>query len=172
MNASTLGLGLAFALAAGAANAQTPPPMQVPKAAQAPGPVLTKGSLSAKGAETVLNAAVAEAVKNQWGMSIAIVDESGRLLAFRRTDGAPMGTIDVSQGKAVTAIKFKMPTRFVQELISKGGSAMLTIKDITAVTGGYPIEANGQVIGAIGVSGGLGDEDDRTAQAGLSAFPK
>lgn len=172
MKASTLGLGLTLALAAGVAQAQTPPPMQVPKAAQAAGPVLSKSSLSAKGADAILDAAVAEAVKNQWGMSIAIVDESGRLLAFRRTDGAPMGTIDVAQGKAVTAIKFKMPTRFVQEIVSKGGSAMLTIKDIVAITGGYPIESGGQIIGAIGVSGGLGDEDDRTAQAGLAVFPK
>lgn len=172
MKPSTLCLALAAgALGAGAALAQ-PAPMQVPPAQQHAGATFQKAALSSKGAQAVLAAAVAEATKRQWGMSIAVVDESGRLLGFQRTDGAPMGTIDVAQGKAVTAIKFKMPTSFVQDMVSKGGAAMLTIGGITAVTGGYPIVVDGQVVGAIGVSGGLGGEDDITAKAGLAGLPK
>jgi uncharacterized protein GlcG (DUF336 family) len=157
-------------IAASSAAAQESKPMSPPPVTQATDTAVAKRSISALGAQKVLAAAAAAAAKNHWGMSIAVVDDSGRLIAFLRMDGAPLGTIDVSQSKALTAIKFKMPTKFVQDLVSKGGAAMLTIPGITALTGGYPIEQQGQIIGAIGVSGGFGDEDDRTALAGIAAL--
>lgn len=163
-------LVLAGLLAAATSDADDAKPMSMPPITQAATVTLAKASISARGAQKILAAAADAAAKNHWGMSIAVVDDSGRLVAFLKMDGAPMGTIDVAQGKAVTAIKFKLPTKVVQDLVSRGGSAMLTIGGITALTGGYPIEDKGQIVGAIGVSGGLGDEDDRTALAGLASF--
>jgi glc operon protein GlcG len=163
-------LTLAGCFIAAAAGAQDNKPMSPPPVTQSTEAAVIKHSISAHGAGKVLAAAAAMAAKNHWGMSIAVVDESGRLIAFLRMDGAPLGTIDVAQSKAATAIKFKMPTKFVQDLVTKGGPAMLTIPGITALTGGYPIEQQGQIIGAIGVSGGFGDEDDRTAMAGIAAL--
>ena len=64
-----------------------------------------------------------------------------------------MGTIDVARRKAETAIKFKAPTEFLQKMVGQGGAAMLTLGDYVAVVGGYPIIVNGEVVGAIGVSG-------------------
>jgi len=143
--------------------------MKMIPAVQATTTTVSRPVISARGAQSLLQAAQAMAERNHWGMSVTIVDDAGNLVAFLRMDGAPMGTIDVSRGKAVTAIKFKMPTSMVQQMVS-GGGGMLTIPGITALTGGYPVMVNGQVVGAIGVSGGLGDEDDRTAQAALAAF--
>src|SRR5689334_16971895 len=81
---------------AGIASAQTAPPAS-PKAEQAITPWTVQPILTSKGARAVLAAAQEEAARNHWGMSIAIVDQGGRLLGFERMDGAPLGTIDVAQ---------------------------------------------------------------------------
>jgi glc operon protein GlcG len=135
-------------------------------------PTVARTTLSSAGARRVIDAAVQLADANGWGSSIAVVDNAGRLLAFHRTDGAPIGTIDVAQGKAFTALKFRMPTQAVQDMVGKGGPAMLTLGEMVAVVGGYPIVRNGEVIGAIGVSGGMAGEDEIVAHAGLSALDK
>ena len=134
-------------------------------------PTVSRSVLSSAGTQAAMAAAVAEATKNGWPASIAIVDDSGRLLAFHRTDGAPMGTIDVARRKAETSIKFKMPTEFLGQMVQQGGPAMLTLGDFVAVPGGYPIMAGGEVIAAIGVSGGMAGEDDIIAKAGIAAIP-
>lgn len=154
---------LMVAALAGAATAQ---PKPGPKPTTAP--VANLPVLSGAGAQAAIAAAVKTATDNGWGSSIAVVDNAGRLLAFHRTDGAPLGTIDVAQGKALTAIKFKAPTDFIAQMVSKS-AALATIPDIVAVPGGYPILKDGQVIGAIGVSGGMAGEDDIIAKAGIAA---
>jgi len=156
--------GLAMATPALAEPAKGPIPTTQPTTAHV--------TLSSAGARLVMDAAVRLADGNGWGSSIAIVDNAGRLLAFHRTDGAPVGTIDVAQGKAFTALKFRMPTQAVQDMVAKGGPAMLTLGDMVAVVGGYPIVRNGEVIGAIGVSGGMAGEDEIVAHAGLAALDK
>jgi len=130
----------------------------------------TKTVLTSAGAQTVMVAAIRTANANGWGSSIAITDEGGRLLAFHRTDGAPIGTIDVARRKAETAIKFREPTAMLGRLVEQGGVAMLTLGDFVAVPGGYPIMVEGQLVGAIGVSGGMSGEDDIIARAGLDAL--
>lgn len=132
--------------------------------------VIAVPMLSSAGAAKVLAAAVTEANRHNWGSSIAIVDAAGHLLAYQRTDGAPLGTIDVARRKAETSIKFKAPTEFLQKMVSQGGAAMLTLGDYVAVVGGYPITVNGEVVGAIGVSGGMAGEDEVVAKAGLAAL--
>lgn len=125
--------------------------------------------LSSAGARAVMDAAIARATSNGWGSSIALVDNAGKLLAFHRTDGAPMGTIDTAIGKATTAIMFKAPTAMISQMVSQN-AAMGTIPGVVAVPGGYPIMRDGQVIGAIGVSGGMAGEDDIIAKAGMDAI--
>jgi glc operon protein GlcG len=132
--------------------------------------VIALPNLSSAGAAKVLAAALLEANRHGWASSIAIVDAAGHLLAFQRTDGAPMGTIDVARRKAESSIKFKAPTEFLQKMVGQGGPAMLTLGDYVAVVGGYPISVNGEVVGAIGVSGGMAGEDEVIAKAGLAAL--
>ena len=162
-------VAVAFAVLAATASAQMAP---APKPGPRPttDPVAARPVLSSAGAKTVMAAAIATADENGWGASIALVDDGGRLLAFHRTDGAPIGTIEVAQGKAETAIRFKLPTAFLQKMVAQGGPAMLTLGKMVAVTGGYPIVRDGQVVGAIGVSGGMSGEDDIIAKAGLAAI--
>ncbi|WEK43968.1 MAG: heme-binding protein [Candidatus Sphingomonas colombiensis] len=143
-------------------------PKQGPKPTTAP--VQSLPVLSSVGVQAVMNAAIAKATSNGWGSSIAVVDNAGKLLAFHRTDGAPMGTIDTALGKATTAIMFKAPTAMISQMVSQN-AAMATIPGVVAVPGGYPITYNGQVIGAIGVSGGMAGEDDVIAKAGMDALP-
>lgn len=133
-------------------------------------PTVSVPVLSSAGAQAVMAAAVGEATRNGWGASVALVDNAGRLLAFHRTDGAPMGTIDTALGKATTAIMFKAPTSMISQMVSQS-AAMATIPGVVAVPGGYPIMQNGQVIAAIGVSGGMAGEDDIIAKAGMAAVP-
>lgn len=148
------------------------PAVAQPKPGPKPTTALTVSQpvLSSAGAQAVMAAAIGEATKNGWGSSIALVDNAGRLLAFHRTDGAPMGTIDTAVGKATTAIMFKAPTAMISQMVSQS-AAMATIPGVVAVPGGYPIVQNGQVIGAIGVSGGMAGEDDVIAKAGMAALP-
>jgi glc operon protein GlcG len=132
------------------------------------GAVLPKAVISAEESQKVLAAAIAEAQKSKFVMSIAIVDDGGHLIAFQRIDGAPTGTIAVAEGKARTAANFKMPTRAISEMVNRVGINMLTTPDMVSLGGGVPIMVGGQMVGAIGVSGGTGEQDLQVIQAGLA----
>lgn len=160
-------LCVAAVLAAAQGAVAQPKPTPRPTTA----PTLNRAVLSSAGAQAAMTAAMDEANRHGWLASIAIVDDSGRLLAFRRTDGAPIGTIEVARRKAETSIKFKMPSELIGKMVQQGGPAMLTLGDLVAVAGGYPIMANGEMIGAIGVSGGMATEDAAIAKAGIAALP-
>lgn len=155
-------------LAATALQPLSAEPRPGPKPTSAP--VQNLPVLSSAGTQAIMSAAMAKANANGWGSSIAIVDNAGRLLAFHRTDGAPIGTIDTAIGKATTAIMFKAPSAMISQMVSQN-AAMATIPGVVAVPGGYPIVRDGQVIGAIGVSGGMAGEDDIIAKAGTDALP-
>lgn len=133
---------------------------------------VARASINLATAKKIVAAAEAEAVKNGWALTFSIVDSAGRLVHFQRMDDAPLGTIEVSQGKAETAIKFGVPTKVVQDMVAQGGAAMLTLGKITAVAGGFPIMIDGKMAGAIGVSGGMRGEDDLSAAAGLKILEK
>jgi glc operon protein GlcG len=117
-------------------------------------------------------AAEREALANQWPMAIAIVDSTGHLVLFQRLDQTQLGSMTVSVAKAMTAINFRRPTKVFEEAMAAGGAGwrLATMPGVTALEGGTPIVVNGQVIGAIGVSGMLSTQDAQVAAAGLAAL--
>jgi glc operon protein GlcG len=126
-------------------------------------------SVSAEGAQKALAAAAAEARKQGWAVSIAVVDPAGELVAFLRLDGAPYASVDVSRGKARTAARFRRPTRSFDSTLTAGRLAILGLDGVTPVEGGVPIVVNGEVVGAVGVSGVTSAQDAQVAQAGVAA---
>ena len=127
-------------------------------------------AISAEGARRVLAAAEAEAAKNGWQVSIAVVDPAGELVAFVRMDGAPPSSVDVSRGKARTAARFRRPTKALEDAIAGGRAALLGFEGMTPVEGGVPVTVGGAVVGAVGVSGVTSAQDAQVAQAGAAAI--
>jgi glc operon protein GlcG len=125
-------------------------------------------TLSAEGAQNALTAALAEAKKNNWQVSVAVVDPAGELIAFVRMDGANVATTQNALGKAVTAARFRRPSQ-VYDSVSKVRPGITTFESMTAVEGGVPILLDGVVVGAIGVSGAASTEDAQMARAGVAA---
>src|SRR5207244_8138106 len=108
---------------------------------------------------------------NAPGGVIAIVDEGGNLVALERLDGSFAMGATISIGKARTAVLFKKPTRFFEELINKGRTAMTAVDGFTPLIGGIPIIIGGEVVGGIGVSGAASaNQDEELALAGAAAF--
>src|SRR5262249_29059620 len=134
-----------------------------------------KKTLTLRGAESVISAAKGEAEKLQApGGVIAVVDDGGNLIAVERLDGTFAAGANISIGKARTAVMFKKPTRFFEELINssgKGRTVMTALEDFTPLIGGIPIMVAGQIVGGVGVSGAASaDQDEKLAIAGASAL--
>jgi uncharacterized protein GlcG (DUF336 family)/quercetin dioxygenase-like cupin family protein len=134
-----------------------------------------KKTLTLKGAESVIAAAKAEAQKIQApGGVIAVVDDGGNLMALERLDGTFSAGANISIGKARTAVMFKKPTRFFEELINssgKGRTVMTALENFTPLIGGIPVTVDGQIVGGVGVSGAASaDQDEKLAIAGANAF--
>jgi glc operon protein GlcG len=131
-----------------------------------------KKSLTLDGAKIVIAAAVSEARgKNAPGAAIAVVDEGGNLIAAERSDNTFAAGANISIGKARTAALFKRPTKTFEEIINKGRTAMATLPDFTPLQGGVPIIVDGQIVGAIGVSGAASaQQDEELAIAGANAL--
>lgn len=98
-------------------------------------------------------------------LSIAVVDKSGNLLAFVRMDNASLVTIDVAIGKAKTAAYLKAPSKVFEDFINKGQPSMTTTPGILPLQGGVPVMYNGEVVGAVGVSGSDGETDNELANS-------
>jgi len=133
--------------------------------------IIEKKSLNLDGAKKAIAAAVDYARKNNApGGVIAVVDEGGNLMALERLDGTFAMGATISIGKARTAVLFKKPTRFFEELINKGRTAMTAVDGFTPLIGGIPIVIDGQVVGGIGVSGAASaNQDEELALAGAAA---
>jgi glc operon protein GlcG len=131
-----------------------------------------KKALTLEGAKKVIAAAVAEAKsKKAPGGAIAVVDDGGNLVAVERLDHTFAAGANISIGKARTAVMFKRPTRFFEDVINKGRTAMTTLNDFTPLQGGIPIIVDGQIIGAVGVSGAASaQQDEDLAIAGANAL--
>jgi glc operon protein GlcG len=136
--------------------------------------IMDKKALTLDGAKKVIAAAVAEAKsKNAPGAAIAVVDDGGNLIAVERLDNTFAAGANISIGKARTAALFKRPTKAFEDIINKGRTAMTTLPDFTPLQGGVPIIVDGQVIGAIGVSGAASaQQDEDLAIAGANALAK
>jgi uncharacterized protein GlcG (DUF336 family)/mannose-6-phosphate isomerase-like protein (cupin superfamily) len=134
--------------------------------------IIEKKSLNLDGAKKAIAAAVDYAKKNNApGGVIAVVDEGGNLMALERLDGTFAMGATISIGKARTAVLFKKPTRFFEELINKGRTAMTAVDGFTPLIGGIPIVVDGEVVGGIGVSGAASaNQDEELALAGAAVF--
>ena len=134
-----------------------------------------KKTLTLQGAERVIAAAKAEAQRLQApGGVVAVVDDGGNLMALERLDGTFSAGANISIGKAKTAVMFKKPTRFFEELINssgKGRTVMTALDNFTPLIGGTPITVDGQIVGGVGVSGAASaDQDEQLAIAGSKAL--
>jgi len=141
-------------------------------AAAAPGEaqLLDAKVISLDTARTMLAAAEAEADRNGWPVAIAIVDAAGELIAFHKLDGTQAASIDIAIGKARTAARLRRPTKALEDAIGSGRMALAAVEGITPLEGGIPITVDGQVIGAVGVSGATSQQDAQVAEAGIRAF--
>jgi glc operon protein GlcG len=129
-------------------------------------------SMTLEAARRIIAAALAEAKnKNAPGAAIAVVDEGGHVVALERLDNTFAAGATISVGKARTAALFKRPTKFFEDVINKGRTAMATLPDFTPLQGGVPIIIDGEIIGAIGVSGAASaQQDEELAIAGANAL--
>jgi glc operon protein GlcG len=133
--------------------------------------VATRPALTLEGAKKVGEAAAAYAKANGASPSIAVVDESGYLLYFTRSEGSFAAGANVSIGKAHTAAVFKKATKDFEDIINKGRFTMTALPDFTPLQGGVPIVHEGQIVGAIGVSGAKSaQQDEDVAKAGAAAI--
>jgi len=116
-------------------------------------------------------AALAEARKNNWLMAVAVVDPNGTLVYYEKMDNVQLASADVCIDKARSAALYKRPTKALQDAIAGGGAGLriFALRGAVPVEGGVPLEANGQLIGAIGLSGGQSNEDGQCATAGANA---
>ncbi len=159
---------LIFVLCTGYALAQTPtspPPMSnylIPI-----GP-----AVSVEMAKKAAAAALAEARKNNWLMVVAVVDPDGTLVYYERMDNVQLGSVDVAIDKARSAALYKRPTKAFQDAVASGGLGLriLGLKGAVPVEGGVPLLVAGKLIGAIGLSGDLGEHDAQCAAAGANAI--
>ncbi|MBN9088274.1 MAG: heme-binding protein [Reyranella sp.] len=156
-------LGAALLLAPIGVGAQTTP--------AAPPPPPYGMSIGFEAAKKALAAAEAEAKKNNWPVAIAIVDTGGHLVAFSKLDNTQNASVAIAIGKATTANNFKRPTKALQDAIAQGGAnlRLLAVKDATPLEGGVPIVVDGKIIGGIGASGVMANQDAEVAMAGANA---
>ena len=117
-------------------------------------------------------AAIAEARAQQWAMAVAVVDTAGLLVYFEKMDDTQTGSVTIAQTKARSAALFKRPTKAFQDALAAGGEGLriLGLEGAVPVDGGVPLEIDGKIAGAIGVSGGTSAQDGQCAQAAVAAL--
>lgn len=129
--------------------------------------------ITLESARRVALAAQQEAERHGWPMVIAIVDSGGHLVLQHRLDHAQLGSIEVARQKAETAVRFRRPTKRFEDALAEGGLhlRLLGMTNLTPLDGGLPLLVNGELVGAIGVSGMQSHEDAQAAEAGAAALP-
>ena len=121
-------------------------------------------------AQTLIQAAVAEAKKHNWKLNIAVADSGGNLVAFQRMDGAQLASIEISQHKARAAVTFRRETKAYENAIQVSNYNYVTTLDgVIASRGGIPLIVDGKIIGAIGCSGGTGSQDEVVCKEGADS---
>ena len=135
-----------------------------------PAQLLDAKVISLEAAKKIVAGAEAEARKNGWSVSIAVVDAAGNLIAFERMDDATLPSLLLSQAKARTAARYRRPTKALDSALTAGRTAYLAFPDLTPVEGGVPIVVAGRVIGGVGVSGATSAQDAQMAQAGATTL--
>lgn len=113
----------------------------------------------------------AEALKQNWAVAIAIVDDGGHLLWLQRLDNAPLTSMSIAIGKAYTSAVGRRSTKVYEEIVAGGRNAFLSVPTgLTMIEGGEHIMVDGDCVGAVGVSGVKSPEDAQVARAGISSF--
>ncbi len=130
----------------------------------------SKKSLTLEAAKKIAAAAQVEAKKNNWNVVISVVDDGANLIYLEKMDGTQIGSIEIAQMKARTAIKMKRPSKAFEDMIAGGRNAVLKLPDVLGVEGGLPLVVDGQFLGAIGVSGVTSAQDGQIAAAGVKAL--
>jgi len=140
-----------------------------PAFAQLPNPY--GASITLEQAKKVAALSVAEAAKNNWRMAIAIVDVAGDLVYFEKMDGTQLASVNIAQDKARSSVRFKRPTKAMQDVLAAGGAGVrfLALQGAIPVEGGLPLIMDGKIVGAVGASGGTSDQDGLTAKAGADS---
>jgi glc operon protein GlcG len=141
--------------------------------APAPAPPIEYGpTVTLDQARKAADAALAEAKKNNWLMAVAVVGPTGDLVYFAKMDNTQYQAIPLAQHKARAAAVFKRPTKALEERGSAGGAgiASMTLDGMIASAGGVLIVADGKIIGAVGTSGGTGEQDAVVSTAGVNAI--
>jgi len=130
----------------------------------------SKPVLSLSEIHAILHAARAEALARQWAVSIAVVDDGGHPLALERLDDCAPVSAYIAMEKARSAALGRRETKAYEDMVNGGRSAFLSAPLLTPLEGGVPIVAQGQVIGAVGVSGVKPDQDAQVARAGIQSI--
>lgn len=130
----------------------------------------TKPTLELADLKAIAAAAEAEALKNNWAVTIAIADDGGHLLWLQRLDGAAPISAQIAPAKARTAAVGRRESRLYEEMINGGRVSFLSAPLEGMLEGGVPIVKDGQVLGAVGVSGVKSSEDAQIARAGMAAI--
>lgn len=131
-----------------------------------------KKALTLEVAKKIAAAAEVEAKKNNWNVVICVVDDGANLMYLQKMDGTQIGSVDIAQMKARTAIKMKRPSKVLEDAVAGGRNAVLKLPDVLPVEGGLPLVIDGQFVGAIGVSGVTSQQDGQIAAAGVAEFSK
>ena len=132
----------------------------------------TKKSMTLAAAKQIAAAAEAEAVKNNWTVVIAVVDDGANLVYLQKADNTQIGSIEIAQEKAKTSVRLKRPTKALEDVVLGGRNTVLKAPGVLPIEGGLPLMIDGVVVGAIGVSGVTSQQDGVVAAAGAAAFEK
>lgn len=130
----------------------------------------TKPVLTLEDVKKVAAAAEAEALKNNWAVTIAIVDDGGHMLWLQRLDGAAPVSAWIGPQKAITSAIGRRESGVYEKMINEGRVSFLSVAPVTPLEGGVPIIVDGHFIGAVGVSGVKSTEDVQIAKAGIAAL--
>src|SRR6266568_2209387 len=151
---------LAIVMVTAAASAQQAP---------SPPPTTPYGApIGLEAAKKVMAAAEAEAVKNNWAMAIVILDSTGHMVMLHKLDNTQYGSLMAAEDKALSAINYRRPSKVFEDMVAQGGIGLrsLALRGASPLEGGIPINVDGKIVGAIGVSGGTSVQDGQVAKAG------
>jgi glc operon protein GlcG len=130
----------------------------------------TKSTLTLDDTNKILAAAQAHAINHRWAVCISVVDDGGHALGFLRLDGAAPASIHIAEAKARSAALRRRETKLDEDVIAGGRIAALSMPGVTFLEGGVPIVVDGQVVGAVGVSGVKSSDDALIAKAGIAGL--
>ncbi len=126
--------------------------------------------LNLEDAEIIAAAAQERAKEDNWNVVIAILDAGGHLIYLKKMDGTQIGSVEVAQAKAKSAVYFKRSTKVFEDAVKGGNSHILNLPNAIPVEGGLPIFKGDTIVGAIGISGVTSAQDGIIAEAGLKAM--